>query len=144
MVFCAQRTDSDIERWSPRSRVSGGWARSLAYRLIFARIADLGIRNSFSVFTQYAIVAADEAIAQAGLERGSVGGADCAVILGSGIGGIRTVDDGLFNLYARGQKPEPLSIPKLIASAGPSMLSIRYDAHGPVFAVASACSSSRS
>ena len=34
----------------------GGWARSLAYRWIFARIADLGIRNSFSVFTQYAIV----------------------------------------------------------------------------------------
>ena len=92
-------------------------------------------------FTQYAIVAADQAVAEAGLERSSVGGADCAVILGSGIGGIRTVDDGLFNLYAKGVKPEPLSIPKLIASAGPSMLSIRYDAHGPVFAVASACSS---
>ena len=92
-------------------------------------------------FTQYAIVAADQAVAEAGLERGNVGGADCAVILGSGIGGIRTVDDGLFNLYAKGVKPEPLSIPKLIASAGPSMLSIRFDAHGPVFAVASACSS---
>ncbi|MFT4098224.1 MAG: beta-ketoacyl-[acyl-carrier-protein] synthase family protein [Rhodoblastus sp.] len=92
-------------------------------------------------FTQYAIVAADQAVADSGLERSNVGGADCAVILGSGIGGIRTVDDGLFNLYAKGVKPEPLSIPKLIASAGPSMLSIRYDAHGPVFAVASACSS---
>ena len=92
-------------------------------------------------FTQYAIVAADQAVAEADLERGNVGGADCAVILGSGIGGIRTVDDGLFNLYAKGVKPEPLSIPKLIASAGPSMLSIRFDAHGPVFAVASACSS---
>jgi len=92
-------------------------------------------------FTQYAIVAADQAVAEAGLERGNAGGVDCAVILGSGIGGIRTVDDGLFNLYAKGVKPEPLSIPKLIASAGPSMLSIRFDAHGPVFAVASACSS---
>ncbi|MFV0280698.1 MAG: beta-ketoacyl-[acyl-carrier-protein] synthase family protein [Rhodoblastus sp.] len=92
-------------------------------------------------FTQYAIVAADQAVAEAGFDNKNVGGADCAVILGSGIGGIRTVDDGLFALYAKGVKPEPLSIPKLIASAGPSMLSIRYDAHGPVFAVASACSS---
>lgn len=34
----------------------GRWARSLAYRWVFARIADLGIRNSFSVFSQYIIV----------------------------------------------------------------------------------------
>ena len=92
-------------------------------------------------FTQYALVAADEAVREAGLTRETAGGPDCAVILGSGIGGIRTVDDGLFNMYAKGIKPEILSIPKLIASAGPSMLSIRFDAHGPVFAVASACSS---
>lgn len=92
-------------------------------------------------FAQYAVVAADQAVREAGLTRETVGGLDCAVILGSGIGGIRTVDDGLFNLYAKGVRPEPLSIPKLIASAGPSMLSIRFDAHGPVFGVASACSS---
>ncbi len=92
-------------------------------------------------FAQYAIVAADEAVREAGLTREAVGGPDCAVILGTGIGGIRTVDDGLFDLYAKGVKPEILAIPKLIASAGPSMLSIRFDAHGPVFAVASACSS---
>ena len=92
-------------------------------------------------FAQYAIVAADEAVREAGFERTQVGGPDCAVILGTGIGGIRTVDDGLCNLYKNGVKPDILSIPKLIASAGPSMLSIRYGAHGPVFAVASACSS---
>lgn len=34
----------------------GRWARSLAYRWVFARIGDLGIRNSFSVFSQYIIV----------------------------------------------------------------------------------------
>src|SRR5262249_11498878 len=47
----------------------------------------------------------------------------------------------LFNLYGRNKKPEPLSVPKLIPSAGPSMLSIRFDARGPVFSVSSACSS---
>lgn len=34
----------------------GSWVRSLAYRWIFAKISDLGIRNSFSVFSQYAVV----------------------------------------------------------------------------------------
>jgi nodulation protein E len=92
-------------------------------------------------FTQYAIVAADEAVREAGLERKTVGGLNCAVILGTGVGGIRTVDDGLFGYYTKGQKPEPFSIPRLIASAGPSALSIRFGAHGPVFAVSSACSS---
>lgn len=93
-------------------------------------------------FTQYALVAADEAVADAGFAaRKDVGGARCAVILGSGIGGVRTIDDGLYNLYAHGQKPEILSIPKLIASAAPSMASMRFDARGPVFTVTSACSS---
>ncbi|MDE2362064.1 MAG: beta-ketoacyl-[acyl-carrier-protein] synthase family protein [Hyphomicrobiales bacterium] len=92
-------------------------------------------------FAQYALVAADEAVREAGLTRETVGGENCAVILGTGIGGIRTVDDGLFNIYVNRQRPEVMSVPKLIASAGPSLLSIRFDAHGPVFAVASACSS---
>lgn len=92
-------------------------------------------------FAQYALVAADEAVAQAGFPQRDVGGARCGVLLGSGIGGIRTVDDGLYNLYAKGQKPEVLSVPKLIGSAASSMVSIRFDARGPVFTVTSACSS---
>ncbi|MDE2577446.1 MAG: beta-ketoacyl-[acyl-carrier-protein] synthase family protein [Hyphomicrobiales bacterium] len=92
-------------------------------------------------FSQYALVAADEATAQAGLSKETLGGPRCATILGTGIGGIRTVDDGLEKLYAHGQKPEILSIPKLIASAGPSLLSMRFNSQGPCFAVASACSS---
>jgi nodulation protein E len=92
-------------------------------------------------FTQYALVAADEAVADAGFEQKDVGGDRTAVLLGSGIGGIRTVDDGLFELYVNGKKPEILSVPKLIASAGPSMMSMRFAARGPVFTVTSACSS---
>ncbi len=92
-------------------------------------------------FTQYALVAGDEAVRNAGFNGKAAGGDRCAVILGSGIGGVRTIDDGLYNLYAKGQKPEILSIPKLIGSAAPAMMSMRFDARGPVFTVTSACSS---
>jgi nodulation protein E len=106
-----------------------------------SELIDRGTLLYSDPFTQYAIVAADQAVREAGFDRKAVGGENCAVILGTGIGGIRTIDDGLFNLYARSKKPELLSVPKLIPSAGPSMLSIRFGAHGPVFSISSACSS---
>lgn len=92
-------------------------------------------------FTQYAVAAADEAMAQAGLTRDEPQGPRTAVILGTGIGGVNTVDDGLYRLYVEGGRPDPLTVPRLIASAAPATLGMRYRCNGPTFAVASACSS---
>ncbi len=92
-------------------------------------------------FTAYALVAADEAVAQAGLDPDERQGPRCAALLGTGIGGLKTIDDGIFNVYVNNKRPETLTVPKLIPSAGPSMLSMRYGATGPCFAIASACSS---
>lgn len=92
-------------------------------------------------FAAFALVAADEALAQAGLDRETRQGPRCAALLGSGIGGMITIDDGLHAIYVEQKRPEMLAVPKLIASAGPSLLSMRYGATGPCFAVASACSS---
>ncbi|GAC1562757.1 MAG: beta-ketoacyl-[acyl-carrier-protein] synthase family protein [Beijerinckiaceae bacterium] len=92
-------------------------------------------------FTQYAIAAADEAMGEAGLSRQEPQGSRTAVILGTGIGGINTVDDGLYRLYVENARPDPLTVPRLIASAAPATLGMRYRCHGPTFAVASACSS---
>ncbi len=92
-------------------------------------------------FTAYALVAADEALAQAGLDPEERQGPRCAALLGAGIGGMRTIDDGLYTVYVENKRPETLAVPKLIPSAGPSALSIRYGVTGPCFAVASACSS---
>jgi len=92
-------------------------------------------------FAAYAIVAADEALNQSGLEREKRQGSRCAVLLGTGIGGMRTIDDGIFSVYFANKRPEALTVPKLIPSAGPALLSMRYGATGPCFAVASACSS---
>ena len=92
-------------------------------------------------FAAYALTAADEALAQAGLDPEERQGPRCAALLGTGIGGIKTVDDGLYTVYVENKRPEMLAVPKLIPSAGPAMLSMRYGATGPCFAIASACSS---
>lgn len=92
-------------------------------------------------FTAYALAAADEALAQAGLDPEERQGPRCAALLGTGIGGMKTVDDGLYTVYVENKRPEMLAVPKLIPSAGPATLSMRYGATGPCFALASACSS---
>jgi nodulation protein E len=92
-------------------------------------------------FAAYALVAADEAMVQAGIDPNERQGPRCAALLGTGIGGMKTIDDGIYNVYFANKRPETLAIPKLIPSAGPAMLSMRYGATGPCFALASACSS---
>lgn len=92
-------------------------------------------------FTGYALVASDEAVAHAGLDPKTRQGPRCAALLGTGAGGMRTCDDGIYNVYFANRRPDALTVPKLIPSAGPSQISMRYGATGPCFAVASACSS---
>ncbi len=92
-------------------------------------------------FTAYALVASDEAVAHAGLDPKTRQGPRCAALLGTGAGGMRTCDDGIYNVYFANRRPDALTVPKLIPSAGPSQISMRYGATGPCFAVASACSS---
>jgi nodulation protein E len=91
--------------------------------------------------TQYLLVAADEAVTQAGLALAKPMGSRTATIIGTGIGGIHTFENGLYLTLVEQGRPDPLTIPRLIPSACPSQLSIRYGSTGPCFAVASACSS---
>lgn len=92
-------------------------------------------------FTQFCVVAADEAMAQSGFARKDIAGPRTAVIIGSGIGGMTTIEDGIYRYYVEKQRPETLSVPKLIPSAAPTTLGMRYSALGPTFAIGSACSS---
>lgn len=91
--------------------------------------------------TQYILVAADEAMAQAGFDRTARLGPRSATIIGSGIGGMTTIEAGIHNVTIAGGRPDPLTVPKLIPSACPSNVSMRYGVQGPAFSVASACSS---
>ena len=92
-------------------------------------------------FSQLAIVAADEALAQAGVEPGQRLGERTGVILGTGVGGITTIDDQCYTDLVLHARTDPLSIPRIMGSAASSQISIRYGCTGPTFAVTSACAS---
>jgi nodulation protein E len=92
-------------------------------------------------FTQFTLVAAREAVAQAGVVFGD--GARAGVIMGTAAGGLGTIDDNYRAVYAEGKnRVHPLTVPRLMASAGASHVSMAYGLRGPVFSVASACASS--
>lgn len=92
--------------------------------------------------SQYLLVAADEAMGQAGFPRDTRLGPRAATIIGTGIGGMTTIEEGIHLSLLGNGRPNPLTVPKLIPSACPANLSMRYGLQGPSFAVASACSSS--
>jgi nodulation protein E len=91
--------------------------------------------------SQYLLVAADEAMAQAGFSRGTRLGPRAATIIGTGIGGMTTIEEGIHSSLLGNARPNPLTVPKLIPSACPANVSMRFGLEGPSFAVASACSS---
>lgn len=92
-------------------------------------------------FTRFAVVAADEAMAKAGFARKDIAGPRTGVIIGSGIGGSKTIDDEAYKAYALNERADPLTVPRLIPSAAPTMLGMRFSCNGPTFTIASACSS---
>jgi nodulation protein E len=93
-------------------------------------------------FSQFALVAAREAIADSGLDFRDGIGARTAAILGSGVGGQSTLDDNYYRIYAEGAKRlHPFTIPKLMINAPVSHVTMEHGITGPSFLVASACSS---
>ncbi|MCE5233683.1 MAG: beta-ketoacyl-[acyl-carrier-protein] synthase family protein [Mizugakiibacter sp.] len=94
-------------------------------------------------FTQFALVAAREAIAQSGLDFRADGlGERSAVVVGTGVGGEGTHDEQARRLYAENNpRLHPFSIVRLMTNAPASHLSIDYGITGPAFAVSSACAS---
>ena len=94
-------------------------------------------------FTQYALVASDEAIQDAGLDLEVVDKSKVGVIWGSGVGGLETFQNEVLNFAAGNEIPRfnPFFIPKMIADIAPGMISIKYGFRGPNFATVSACAS---
>src|ERR1700691_4039546 len=90
---------------------------------------------------RYLIAAADEAVRDAGLSRDTLKGPRTATIIGTGIAGLTTIEDSHHAVLVEGDRPDPLTILKLIPSSCPAMISMRYGTMGPCFAVGSACSS---
>ena len=95
-------------------------------------------------FTQFALVASDEAVKDAGISNENVNPDRVGVIFASGIGGITTFQDDVME-FARGDgtpRFNPFFIPKMILDIAAGQISMRYGFRGPNFAVVSACASS--
>jgi 3-oxoacyl-[acyl-carrier-protein] synthase II len=93
-------------------------------------------------FTQFALLAGDEALAEAGWNEELPYEADrIASILGTGIGGIGTLERGKEILMEHGvKKVPPLSVPLMMSNAAAAAVSMRYKLLGPCHGIVSACS----
>lgn len=94
-------------------------------------------------FTQYALVVADQAIADAGFDLETIDRDRVGVIWGSGIGGLKSFEDEVIG-YAKGDgtpRFNPFFITKMIADSASGQVSIKYGFRGPNYVTVSACAS---
>ena len=93
-------------------------------------------------FAQFAVIAAREAVGGAGIEWTSELRETAAIITGSCVGGQSTEDIGFQEVYKLGHnRVHPLTIPKTMANAGASHISMEFGITGPSFTISTACSS---
>lgn len=109
-----------------------------------SRFLDRKESRKMDRYTQYAHIAADEAVKDAALDPGAIDKDRCGIIWGSGIGGIETFLDEVKGFVTGDGTPRfsPFFIPKMISNIAAGMLSIKYGFRGPNFGTVSACSSS--
>lgn len=95
-------------------------------------------------FTQFALIASDEAVKDAGINRDNVDVDRVGVIFASGIGGLITFQEEVINFASGDGTPRfnPFFIPKMILDIAAGQISIRHGFRGPNYAVVSACASS--
>ncbi len=97
----------------------------------------------YDPFTQFAVIAAREAIAQSGLDFNDKLAEQTGVILGTAAGGLQTQDHNFRSVYQDGKnRVHPFVVPRLMNNAAASHISMIHGLHGPSYTVASACASS--
>ncbi|MBQ9363340.1 MAG: beta-ketoacyl-ACP synthase II [Bacteroidaceae bacterium] len=102
--------------------------------------------RKMDIYTQYALAAAKQAIADSGIGSEQVDKNEVGVVLGVGIGGIHTFEEEAGNYAINGPelgpKYNPFFIPKMIADIAAGYISIENGFHGPNYTTTSACASS--
>jgi nodulation protein E len=97
----------------------------------------------FDRFTQFTLLAARQAIAQAGLTFSGEMSQRSGVVLGTSGGGMNTLDENYRSVYEEGKnRVHPFVVPKLMNNAAASHVSMEFNLRGPSFTVATACASS--
>ncbi|PID90822.1 MAG: beta-ketoacyl-[acyl-carrier-protein] synthase II [Bacteroidetes bacterium] len=100
--------------------------------------------RKLDLYAQYALVVADEAMRDAGLDKGGFDPRRSGVVWGSGIGGIRTFWEEANGFFSGDGTPRfsPFFIPKMISDIAAGQISIRFGLKGPNYGTVSACASS--
>lgn len=94
-------------------------------------------------FAQFALISAQEAIANAKLDLEKVNLNKVSVVHGSSIGGQQTIETSYAQLFEQGKtRVHPFTVPKLLPSAAASQIAMKFGIKGPTFSTTSACSSS--
>ena len=98
--------------------------------------------NKVDRFSQLAVAAADEAVNDAGLSSEVYDSSRIGVVIGSGVGGLGTVEENLKKYYEKGpRRISPFVVPKMMCNAASGQVSIRHGFKGPNFCVVTACAS---
>lgn len=100
--------------------------------------------RKLDLFSQFAMVTADEAVLDSGMNLEEIDTDRIGVIWGAGIGGLKTLQDECEGFFSGDGTPKfnPFFIPKMIADIAAGHISIKYGFRGPNFATVSACASS--
>lgn len=124
----------------------GKWSVSAAGQVTLgdtAAVLDPREAKRLDRFTLLAMVAAYEAVAHSGIDFAKEDPERCGVMVGSGIGGIKTIEEGVITMVQRGpDRLSPFTVPRLMVNAATGNISIRYGLQGPAGAHATACASS--
>lgn len=97
----------------------------------------------YDKFTQFTLLAAQQAVAQSGLVFEDALSLRAGVVLGTAGGGVNTWDENYRAVYEEGKnRVHPFVVPKLMNNAAASHVSMEYNLRGPSFTVATACASS--
>lgn len=125
---------ADVERLSVRIGAQvKGWDGAAHF--------ERGKLALYDRFTEFALVAAREAMAQAGLAQGDPTRRGC--IMGTAGGGNGTVNEAFRAVFAEGKnRVHPFTVPRLMNNAAASHISMEFGLMGPSFSVATACASS--
>ena len=102
-----------------------------------------GRHRGFDRFSRFALIAAEEAMNEAGAEAGTFDPHRFGSIIGTGLGGCEALDAGYRRVYKEGlPRVAPTTIAMSMYNAAASALSTKYNARGASYAVVSACASS--
>ena len=95
--------------------------------------------NKIDRFTSFALIAAEEAIKMSNIKQSNVDHSKIGVVIGSGIGGMQSLEKQHSRLLRNPKKVSPYFIPSMIPDIAPGHISIKYGFKGPNFSIISAC-----